>query len=182
MTFYSRLKYVHLAFFSKPAGERQIYRTARRSRVRAIVEIGVGDLRRAQTLIRLATSTAGDVSEIFYTGIDRFDARPAEQPQLTLKRAHQVLNATGARIKLVPGEPDQSLIRSANFMTGTDLLLIGDEFQQTSSAWFYVPRLLHDDSAVYQQTIRDDESIAYRMLSADRINELAQAHERRRAA
>ena len=122
------------------------------------------------------------MSEIFYTGIDRFDARSSEQQPLSLKRAHQILSATGARIKLVPGEPEQSLVRAANFMTGTDLLIFGDELQPSSVSWFYVPRLLHNESAVYQQAAGDDGTNVYRAVSVEKVKQLAQSHHRRQAA
>ena len=87
--------------------------------------------------------------EILYTGVDLFEAR--EGPGLTLKTAHRMLRSTGARIQLLPGDPFTVLSRSANALSGTDLVVISDRQDQDSLArgWFYLPRMLHENSSVF---------------------------------
>ncbi|MEE2706249.1 MAG: hypothetical protein VX988_04315 [Planctomycetota bacterium] len=181
MNIFGRIKYFQLACLSKPPGERLLYRAARRRDIRTIVEIGVGDLHRAQNLIELSARVTGNAAEISYTGIDLYDARPAEQHPLSLKSAFQILNATGARIKLVPGDPGQSLIRTANTLLGTDLLLISSELEQSPLAWYYIPRLLHSDSAVMQQADGHSDT-TYRAVTVEQIECIANAYDRRQAA
>ncbi len=184
MSVYSRLKYLHLAYFSKPLGQRCLHRAIRRYGVRRIVEIGVGDLRRAIRMIDLAARCAGDVREIKYTGIDLFEARGDDRPPLMLKQAHKTLIATGAKIKLVPGNPFDGLSRTANTLLGTDLLLIADDVDTAAleQAWFYVPRLLHERSAVFQATSDQEGVASYHRVAADEITQRAGRHKRRRAA
>ena len=50
----SRLKYLYLAYLSRPVGDRAIYRTIRRRNVRKILEIGIGTAGRALRMIDLA--------------------------------------------------------------------------------------------------------------------------------
>lgn len=88
---------------------------------------------------------------VTYTGIDLFEARPVPGSGLTLKAAHQQLKATGAHIKLIPGDPLSALSRMANALQNTDLLVIsGDQdVQSLEHSWFYMPRMLHQTSLVF---------------------------------
>src|SRR5688500_11823052 len=99
-----RLKYLHLAYFSQPKHDRLIYRLIRRYRVRQIVEMGLGDGRRADRMIPLARNWAQG-EPVRYTAIDPFELRSGEEPVLTLKAAYRRLKATGARVQVVPGDP-----------------------------------------------------------------------------
>jgi hypothetical protein len=184
MSVYSRLKYLHLAYFSKPSGQRCLHRAIRRNTVRRIVEIGVGDLRRALRMIDLAARCGGEVREIKYTGIDLFEARGDDRSPLMLKHAHKMLIATGAKIKLVPGNPFDGLSRTANTLMGTDLLLISADVDAAAleQAWFYVPRLLHERSVVFQATSDEGEGVSYHRVAADEIAQRARSNQRRRAA
>ena len=181
MNIFGQIKYFQLACLSKPPGERLLYRAARRRDIRTIVEIGVGDLHRAQNLIELSARATGNAAEISYTGIDFYDARPPEQQPLSLKSAYQILNATGVRLKLVPGDPGQSLIRTANTLLGTDMLLISSELEQSSLVWYYIPRLLHNDSVVMQQAGGHSDT-TYRAVTVEQIECFANTCDRRKAA
>jgi hypothetical protein len=123
-----------------------------RIRARTIVEIGVGMGQRSLRLIDLASRFAGD-SPVRYAGIDLFEARPAIAPGMTLKRAHRIFSATGAKVRLIPGDPSTALARSANMMANTDLVVIAADQDPTSVAqgMFYLPRMLHADSRVFME-------------------------------
>jgi hypothetical protein len=185
-----RLKYLFLAFLSKPTHERRLYRLIRRRRPTRIVELGLGNGRRAVRMIGVAQgslaagrSTPGQIS---YAAIDLFEARPADQPaSLPLKEAYRLLKPTGARVRLTPGDPLSALSRTANELTGTDLLLIASDVDAASlaKAWFYVPRMLHAGSLVLIED-RDATTgaLSLRQLTIAEIDTLAAVRERRRAA
>jgi hypothetical protein len=145
------LRFAYLSYFSQPPSDRLIYRAIRRHRVRRIVEFGIGLGQRAVRMIE----TAGlftPKQEVFYTGADLFEARSSyEGPGLTLKMAHRRLKATGARIQLLPGDPFSVLSRSANGLSGIDLIIISDRQDKDSLArgWFFLPRMLHEGSNVF---------------------------------
>ena len=149
----SGLRYLHLAYLSHPAENRPLYRAIRRNRIRRIVEIGVGSVERAVRMIRLASQIDSPI-KVRYTGLDRFELRQPEHGEpLSLKQAHRDLRSTGAQVQLVPGNPAQSLTRVANSLMNTDLVLIGAEegAMVTEQAGFYLPRLLHGGSLVFEE-------------------------------
>ena len=183
------LKYFHLAYFSKPAHHRPLYRAIRRSKPRRIVELGTGTADRAAQMIAVAALCQSDLQEpVRYTGIDLFEARPQNSPGLSLKQAHRLLGSSGALVKLIPGDPHSALARSANGLTKTDLLIIAadqnaDALQQ---AWFYVPRMLHEGSQVFLEEATDSENQPWRFRRLDRVTIEALAcqakQQKRRAA
>ena len=109
----SLLKSVYLSFLSKPAHQRCLYRTISRIKARSLVELGVGPGQRAARIIA-AAGRHHDLNKVRYTGIDLFEARPATDAGLSLKDAHRILRATGAEIRLVPGDPLSALSRTAS--------------------------------------------------------------------
>ncbi len=144
----SRLRYLHLAYFSQPSGDRLVYRMIRRHRPQNIVELGIGLGVRSLRMIQLAADFAH--GSIRYAGIDRFESRTDDDgPGLSLKLAHTMLSATAARVRLLPGDPLHVLANVANDLTSTDLLLIAsfDRFQN-HFGWQFVPRMLHPRSVV----------------------------------
>ncbi len=180
----SQLRYLHLAYLSKPASDRVLFRTIWRRRVRSILQIGIGTGDRASRMISLAQRrTTGEA--IRYVAIDLFEARPEGQPGLSLKEAHRRLKATGAQVQLVPGDPASALTRTANALAKIDLVLIAcphDE-QSLAGAWFYVPRLLHDASIVYVETATGDSAMTtWKPLPTAEIQSRANAPRRRQAA
>jgi hypothetical protein len=144
----SLLRYLYLAHFSQPAACRRLYRGLRAWKSRTLVELGIGNGLRTRRLLEVAKRYAA--APIRYTGIDLFEARPASQPGLTLKQAYRQLHLPGVRLQLVPGDPWSALDRVANTLQGTDLLLVAadQEPHSLARAWFYVPRMLHDQSRV----------------------------------
>jgi hypothetical protein len=150
----SRLKYFYFAYFSQPVADRAIYRAIHRCRIRKIVEIGVGLGRRAVRMIDLA-KCHHKATEVRYTGIDLFEARPGSAPMgLPLKQMHRLLSAMAVRAQLVPGDPLAALARVANSLQETDLVIISADQDDRSlaRAWFYLPRILHKQSQVFLET------------------------------
>jgi len=179
----SLLGYLYLAYLSKPPPYRALYRLIRRHRPRRIVEIGIGDTRRAARMIAVAQRYAG-VDRVCYTGIDFFEDGPAGRPSVPLKAAYRLLRATGASIRLEPGDPHWALARAANSLADTDLLLIWNprEPDFTAAAWFYVPRMLHTDTLVLVEEPASDGQSIIRGLSQVEIAGLARGRPRRAAA
>jgi hypothetical protein len=178
------IKYVQLAYFAKPAAERCLYRAARRHRVAKILEIGVGDVRRAARLVQLASHIVSDDATICYTGIDLFEASP-NRAKLPLKTAHQRLVGTGAKIKLIPGTPFDALAQTANSHLQTDMVIIAADVDQQSlgRAWFYIPRMLHDNTVVFhERTDAKTGETSYQRLSPVDIKSLIETVEQQRAA
>ena len=146
------IRFVYLASLSKPKHERVLYRTVKKRKATRVVELGVGDLTRAQRVIQTARKFSPD-AEISYTGIDMFEARGADEPKISLKQAHKTLTATGAKVRLIPGNPFIGLSRFANTLVETDLLYIssGLEEEALDQSWFYMPRMLHSETSVFQE-------------------------------
>ncbi len=132
--------------------------------------------------------TASHVSrpgEVYYTGIDLFESRVAQENGLTLKAAHQKLAPTGAHIRLVPGDAFSAIARIANSLQGLDLVVIsGDQpAEALNRAWFYFPRMLHGQSQVFlQKPCQPGQSAPYDRVSTVDIAAWASPAQRRRAA
>lgn len=179
----SLLKYCYLAYFSQPKGERLLYRALRRAKVSSIVELGVGKAERARRLMQVAQRFRPD-TVLRYTGIDLFEGRLAGTGGLTLKRAHQTLSDSGAKVQLVPGDPFSALVRTANTLTNTDLLIISadQDAAALAKAWFYVPRMLHPRSLVYVESAGAAGKTEFRLLPLTEIDALAAANGRSKRA
>jgi hypothetical protein len=172
-----------LLHLSQPIADRPIYQFLRQQPVRSIVEVGIGSGERALRMIELA-SLHGPANQLRYIGIDLFEARPASDgPGLALKEAHRLLKATGVKLQLLPGDVGTTLSRTANGLTGTDLVVIsaGQDPQSLDQAWFYLPRMLNDQSQVFLQETSSGKTTV-RPLSAAEVGTLAHATLRRRAA
>jgi hypothetical protein len=181
---YSRLKYLYLAYFSKPVGDRKLYRSVRRHPVHRILEIGMGPAARTLRLIdTVHRQSAGQ--EVRYVAIDLFEARPKETAGLSLKETHRLLKTTAAQVQLIPGDPASALARAANALQKIDLVLISCEHTEQSldRAWFYLPRMLHEGSEVYLEShAAQGPGTQWRLLSVREIESQAAAHRPRRAA
>ncbi len=182
----SFFRYVYLAYFSQPAGERFLYRGLRRWGCRSIVELGLGTGQRTERLLEQAERAAGG-EKIRYTGIDLFEAREADSPGMTLKQAHQRFQGSQRRVQLAPGDPQMALSRLANTLLDTDLLLIqADQAGEALAlAWYYVPRMLHEGSRVFVERVTERGSV-YDPLSLVQVQQFAEQAQRtmrtRRAA
>jgi predicted O-methyltransferase YrrM len=166
----------YLLHFSNPPTDRAIYQAVHRRRIQRIIELGVGTGQRAVRLIEVA-SRHFPASQISYTGLDPFEARRAEDgPGLTLKRAHHLLHATGARIRLVPGDPLSVFSAKANELGVADLVLIGWPVDRglLPRTTYYLRRMLHDGSLVLlEDPMQPSAAKAVKILSLDRIDSLA---------
>ena len=176
-------KVLYLKLFSKPAQDREVYRQIQKLRANSVVELGVGSCVRSKRIIA-GLLRYHPISEVHYTGIDLFESRPEPGTGMALKRAHQVLAETGVSVRLIPGDPYSALARSANALTGTDLIVI-DEIQNAASlapAWFYIPRMIHDRSVVLLATAGREAK--FRVVTASEVADLASeaSRSRRRAA
>jgi hypothetical protein len=183
LSFVDRLRYFHLAYLSKPKANRAIFRAIRRSQPKTIVEVGIGLAQRSLKAVTLATKQHPG-ERIAYTAVDLFETSPAGRPALGLKKAHQLLSATGAKIQLVPGDPFSALARMANSLMGTDLLIVS-AYQLGESldrAWFYVPRMLHDNSVVLLEEPATDGTTSFRQLAKSEIVTKYVGDMKRRAA
>lgn len=175
----------HLAYFSRPAKDRPLYRAIRRGRVSRILELGIGDGVRSGRLIEIArrTHTAGP---LYYTGVDLFESSSAGQGRLTLKAAHCRLKPTGARLRFVPGEVFTALACAANDIGPCDLIVISADQEQGDSltkAWFYVPRLLHPATQIFLERPAEGSTPArFEQLGHNEIRRRALAAVRRKAA
>ncbi len=178
----STLQYLYLSRLARPAHERVLYRALRRRSVRSIVEIGMGDGRRALRLLAVAQRFRPN-ERLSYSGIDLFEARPAGAPGLALKDAHRELTRTGVQLRLVPGDPWAALSRCANALANTDLLVISadHEAEALARAWFYLPRMLHEGSLVFLEEGATGNR-HYRQLSYQEAIARAQSEPSRRAA
>jgi hypothetical protein len=135
-------------------------------------------------MIEIARQSAPD-AEIQYVGMDLFEARPqSDGPALSLKAAHQTLRGTGAKVQLVPGNPSDGLARMANSLGKVDLLIVPAELDSPSNAraWFFVPRMLHEQSLVFVEGVSADGQRQLRPKSRQEIAQLASAGQPRRAA
>lgn len=167
------LKYLWLAHFSKPRGERILFRLIKQQPVKSILEIGVADLSRAERLIQFAGNFTPN-GELRYTAVDLFEGRPDPETGISLKEAHARLKQVDAKIKVIPGDPFSALARSANSLAGTDLVLIAEDVdaEAMQRAWTYLPRTLHEGSRVVIAT-DSDSGPQYRLMTKEEVIQLS---------
>lgn len=175
----SCLRLQYLTRFSKPAADRILYRAAHQQPPRRILEVGIGTAGRALRILEVI-AMHGPVGPVSYTGVDLFESRTAAHtPGLTLKKAHQVLRSTGAKIRLLPGDPFSVFSRHANMLGTFDFVLISAE--PLDGAWFYLPRMLEEECRVFWEESCGGTG-GFREVSMTEIQKLACAGQRRRAA
>lgn len=176
---------IYLSYFSQPAGDRILYRSLRKQPVRKILELGIGTAQRTLRMLAMAVEDQ-PASTVSYAGVDLFEARSSQDgPGLPLKAAYQQLKASGARVRLVPGDPYSALARTANEIGAVDLIVIsGDQDPHSlGRAWFYVPRMLHAETRVFLEQ-RESQGAPSRLIALSRaeINERVALTSPRRAA
>ena len=179
----SSLRILYLSYFSKPVGDRPIYRAIRRQKATRILEIGVGMGRRATRMIEVAARFA-PVDQVQYTAMDRFEDRSAvDGPGITLRMAYRLFGATGAQLRLIPGEPFAGLAREANAIGQIDLAVISSRQDEEclARAWLYLPRMLNERSEVFMERILPGGEVGLRSISHDEISSLAGSGLRRAA-
>ncbi|HTU24776.1 MAG TPA: hypothetical protein VMF30_05235 [Pirellulales bacterium] len=183
MSAHSRLAYLYLAYLSKPAGDRVLYRAIQRHRWHRILEIGVGSGQRALRMLGVAARHHA-LDDLLYVGIDLFEARPAGSPGLSLKEAHRQFKARQFKAQLIPGDPYSALMRAANALPNIDLVVIsaGQNAASLAQAWFYFPRMLHAQSVVYQEQAGADGELTLGIVERATIDSRAQKPHRRSVA
>jgi hypothetical protein len=182
----SQLRSIYLRYLSKPQADRSVYREIRRRTVLKIVEMGVGDCRRAMRMIELAKLVSPQ-KEISYTGIDAFEGRACANGAIagpSLKAAHQLLRCAPARVRLVPGDLPDALTRVANSLGKIDLLIVPGEVDSPAFArmWHFVPRMLHERSVVFVERLMADGQKDLGVKPRDEVDALAAVGVSRRAA
>ncbi|GIW90664.1 MAG: hypothetical protein KatS3mg109_1096 [Pirellulaceae bacterium] len=179
------IRYWYLAYWSKPVAERVIYRWLWRHPCRLIVEVGVGDGRRAERVLRWLAQGGRRVR---YAGIDLFELNSDAPPECSLKNVYRRLSRWASSVRLVPGTPAEAIRRVANDLMGTDLLIFNCDVQHDAleAAWLYVPRMLTDQSLVLalSRPSGDRLPVEYRKLEVATIRQWAERRVRpvRRAA
>ena len=162
----STLGYYQLAFMSKPATDRMIYQLIKKNKFQSFVEIGLGTGDRCQQILRVA----GKFSEkpIRYTGVDLFDARPANA--LKLIDMHKTLKAFNAKTQLVPGPVGPSIERIANSHLRTDMIVVSPSTQriELENVISFFPRMLHANSLVLLQFKPDQKMKQLTRLDIER--------------
>lgn len=167
------LESIWLTRFSRPAGERSVYRSILRTPPQRILEIGLGTLLRTRRLLRVVGSQF-EATAIHYVGLDQFEGRlPTDPPGVTLKEAYRALHGQ-ARIQLVPGNADTALSRVCNQLTAFDLVLISTDVdeRQLERCWFFLQRLTTASSRILVAG-RSSPGAAWSLLSKQRLDELA---------
>ncbi|QDU57413.1 hypothetical protein [Aeoliella mucimassa] len=174
--------YARLAYFSQPQHERMLYKQIRKQPPQRIVEVGIGSTERAVQLIRVAQRYRTD-SPISYTGFDCFEERPAGAAPLPLIHAHRQLQLTGARVRLVPGFPAATLPQLANSLQRTDMMLISSDVDDASleKAWFYMPRMCHEQTLVLRELRVSDEQSRFELISQAELQRRAEVRTKRAA-
>lgn len=172
------LDHLWLTRFSLPAGERILARHVLARRPARILELGLGNLRRAERLLHLAADGARG-TPVTYVGIDRFESRqPAEGPGVSLKEAHRRLHGLGS-VRLVPGNVDSTLSRLCNHLGAFDLVVVAADTppRELERAWLFVQRLVGTDTTVFVES----RGGAWVPLSRSQLADLASASVQRRA-
>ncbi len=148
----SYLKYCRLAWFSKPACERKLYRYMVRRKPTRVLEIGIGLAARTLRMIDVSRRYCED-GQFHYSGIDLFESRPVTADMLPLKEAYAMLRQPGIKVRLIPGDALAAMTRTANSLANTDLIIVDAEIRDSDlrDAWQYFPRMMHDKTLVLRQ-------------------------------
>jgi hypothetical protein len=168
------LKSLWLTRFSRPAGERVLFRHVLRNPPKRILEIGLGMLVRTERLLE-ATAAGRTAAEIHYVGIDRFEGRgPSDPPGVTLKQAHQRLHGR-ARVQLVPGNVDTALSRVCNHLGVFDMVVISNanDERHLAHSWFFLQRITAPHTTAFVEAAGPAGRTTWSVLSKSRIDELA---------
>jgi hypothetical protein len=177
---------LYLTRFWQPAAERTLYRAISGMPLRSIVELGIDASGRTQRVLEIAAWEKTNLP-VRYTGIDLFEGRPKDQPGMTLKQAFAQLRLPQVKVQLVPGDPAMALSRVANFLAGTDLVLIAADQDRESLArsWTWLPRMLTPASLVFLEEPAPRGKSGpgqWRPLALAEIQRLASETSRRRRA
>jgi hypothetical protein len=181
----TRLRLFYLFHLAKPASDRQVFQAAHQSKSRKFLEIGVGDGERALRLIELAAQHF-PADQISYTGVDLFEARPKTAAAgLSLRAAHKMLSATGARIRLLHGDPLTAISRAVTErIESYDFVVVSADVEKASAdrVWLYFPRILHKRSRVLLEEPKGAETEIRVLTAREVLSRAEKARTRRHAA
>ncbi|MBL8892645.1 MAG: hypothetical protein JNL67_21895 [Planctomycetaceae bacterium] len=162
------------SYFAQLPEDRVCYRLIQKHKYVSILEIGMEDAVRSERMLQIALRTAGP-RVVNFVGIDLFEAHPkADEEQLTLKAAHQLLSGTGARVKLVPGDAHSALSRTANSLKDIELVVIGwdNSPEVMAKCWNLMPRFLAENATILLQG-GEEEKFQFKTLTVDDIKQRA---------
>ena len=170
-------------YFSTPSADRPLLGAVAGKAIRSVVEIGIADTSRTRQLWD-ALAFRPENLPLKYTGIDLFESRPKSQPALSIKGAYSELRRDGVQVKLVPGDAASALNRTANSLTGTDLLIISAMIGESdlARAWTWMPRMLHAGTIIFQESRDAAGASTWQRLSIVEIQQRAKAGKTRKAA
>ena len=151
-------KSFYFRYLSRPKCERPLYQHIHTARPVRLVELGMGNGERSRRLIEFAHHCQPEAALKFF-GVDWFEARADAPEGWSLKSAHQELKGRGAQVRLWPGDPFSALSRQANALGDTDLIVISadQDPESLAKAWLYLPRMLHEKTAVFVEERTEDE-------------------------
>lgn len=170
------------SWFSKPDHQREVYDWIRdHAPVLKIVEIGLGNGKRAHEVIEFSKRHAGE-GRIEFLGIDMFEARSTGDG-LPLKAAHKTLHATGAKVQLVPGDAAMALPRVANAFRGVHLMIISADqsIESIRPAISWMPRMLTEQSVVFWESADPKGEMSFRRYTQADIQAMIPVPMRRAA-
>ena len=135
---------------------------------RRILEIGLGLGVRSLRMFEVAGRYC-DSEQISYTGIDAFEARPADAQTFSMKAAYKLLRQQGVKVKLVPGATLAAMTMTANSLANTDLIVIDAAIRDKDleKAWKYFPRMMHEDSVILRQGSHEKGTLLETLRLAD---------------
>jgi hypothetical protein len=146
----SWLQRLYWRYFAKPASCRELFLYTQEHPVGSILEIGIGSGERIRSLLPLC-HTPNRVERLRYAGLDPFESRG--EGRLTLKGAHRLLQESGVKAHLVPGDLSSGLVRLAHTVLPSDLVIIdgywGDGSEQAVILERWLPRLCHLGSGIF---------------------------------
>ncbi len=171
-------KFLYLSYFSKPKCDRAILRTIKSKKITKIVEIGLRSSEFTANMLQTSLRYGGD-QKVSYAGVDLFESRPTTQTAFSLKDIHKRLSGDQLRVRLIPGDPMVGLSRFANTLTGTELVVVSSDVdaEAMQQAWFYVPRMLLDNSNVFVCSNSSDSPTAT-LISREEVEKRAAANRR----
>lgn len=166
-------KQLYFRYLAKPKSDRQIYQSMAEMDIKNVLEIGITSLERTCNSIQMAHRFCED--PIHYFGIDLFEAGGG-QNSVGLKTAHVELKKTGAKIKLMPGDPFSCLSRSVNLIPKIDLLVIGGNCpsDSLSRSWFYLAGLMNPDATLYLEKNSSSGESTLQPMSVEGLQSLAE--------
>ncbi len=179
----SSWKTFYLSYLSKPKSDRDVYRAILRRRPTKILELGVGDAKRAQRMIEAAAKHV-DRAEIQYFGFDSFEGRaPGEGVGLAYIEAHRIFKTFGCKTKLLPGNPLDSFVRSVNMIGPVDFVVFSAPYydQADPRFWQFFARILVEQTVILGE-IREENDVWFERLTRADVLAKAPTQDRRRAA